>query len=268
MRLWWAGMGVGREGELVCHLRDGEKKPWEDHAGWGDSGFSAGHKASRRAWVTAGEQGVCFGPSRDIPGGTGTLLPRRGRAVDFSPVTHREWRITGASEGQRWQPVTTALSLTSFYSAPSWTSGSCVYTVRSRARPWSSRTSECCRLSFPSSSESREVLCLPSPTPDAFPTPRPDIAEDLKDLITRMLDKNPESRIVVPEIKVPGSLRWPQRLTPRVQPAACAWNGLAPPCLGQAPCPFVHSTTPSSTLPPSTSWASGLLGAGGGWEGI
>lgn len=34
--------------------------------------------------------------------------------------------------------------------------------------------------------------------------PRPDIAEDLKDLITRMLDKNPESRIVVPEIKVRG----------------------------------------------------------------
>lgn len=34
--------------------------------------------------------------------------------------------------------------------------------------------------------------------------PRPDIAEDLKDLITRMLDKNPESRIVVPEIKVLG----------------------------------------------------------------
>lgn len=35
-------------------------------------------------------------------------------------------------------------------------------------------------------------------------TRRPDIAEDLKDLITRMLDKNPESRILVPEIKVPG----------------------------------------------------------------
>ncbi|XP_005403192.1 PREDICTED: calcium/calmodulin-dependent protein kinase kinase 2 isoform X5 [Chinchilla lanigera] len=31
---------------------------------------------------------------------------------------------------------------------------------------------------------------------------QPDIAEDLKDLITRMLDKNPESRIVVPEIKI------------------------------------------------------------------
>ncbi|XP_051017484.1 calcium/calmodulin-dependent protein kinase kinase 2 isoform X1 [Acomys russatus] len=31
---------------------------------------------------------------------------------------------------------------------------------------------------------------------------QPDIAEDLKDLITRMLDKNPESRIVVPEIKL------------------------------------------------------------------
>ncbi|XP_066227058.1 calcium/calmodulin-dependent protein kinase kinase 2 isoform X4 [Saccopteryx leptura] len=31
---------------------------------------------------------------------------------------------------------------------------------------------------------------------------QPDIAEDLKDLITRMLDKNPESRIMVPEIKL------------------------------------------------------------------
>lgn len=41
--------------------------------------------------------------------------------------------------------------------------------------------------------------------------PRPDIAEDLKDLITRMLDKNPESRIVVPEIKV-GGCRWLRRL--------------------------------------------------------
>ncbi|XP_072456605.1 calcium/calmodulin-dependent protein kinase kinase 2 isoform X1 [Notamacropus eugenii] len=31
---------------------------------------------------------------------------------------------------------------------------------------------------------------------------QPDIADDLKDLIARMLDKNPESRIIVPEIKL------------------------------------------------------------------
>ncbi|XP_068937936.1 calcium/calmodulin-dependent protein kinase kinase 2 isoform X5 [Petaurus breviceps papuanus] len=31
---------------------------------------------------------------------------------------------------------------------------------------------------------------------------QPDIADDLKDLIVRMLDKNPESRIIVPEIKI------------------------------------------------------------------
>lgn len=40
--------------------------------------------------------------------------------------------------------------------------------------------------------------------PDVSPVPRPDVAEDLKDLITRMLDKSPETRIMVPEIKVPG----------------------------------------------------------------
>jgi len=45
------------------------------------------------------------------------------------------------------------------------------------------------------------VLCV-FLTLDVSSTPRPDIAEDLKDLITRMLDKNPESRIVVPEIKL------------------------------------------------------------------
>lgn len=52
------------------------------------------------------------------------------------------------------------------------------------------------------------VLCV-FLTLDVSSTPRPDIAEDLKDLITRMLDKNPESRIVVPEIKVPGGHRSP-----------------------------------------------------------
>lgn len=34
-----------------------------------------------------------------------------------------------------------------------------------------------------------------------FP-PRPDISDELKDLITQMLDKTPESRITIPEIKV------------------------------------------------------------------
>lgn len=38
--------------------------------------------------------------------------------------------------------------------------------------------------------------CLPSPFP------RPEVTDFLKDLITRMLDKNPETRISVPEIKV------------------------------------------------------------------
>lgn len=39
-----------------------------------------------------------------------------------------------------------------------------------------------------------------SPLPS--PLPRPEVTDFLKDLITRMLDKNPESRISVPEIKV------------------------------------------------------------------
>ncbi|KAM8817899.1 calcium/calmodulin-dependent protein kinase kinase 2 [Rhynchonycteris naso] len=48
------------------------------------------------------------------------------------------------------------------------------------------------------------ILCLHSKIKSQaleFPD-QPDIAEDLKDLITRMLDKNPESRIMVPEIKL------------------------------------------------------------------
>ncbi|XP_053525613.1 calcium/calmodulin-dependent protein kinase kinase 2 isoform X4 [Artibeus jamaicensis] len=48
------------------------------------------------------------------------------------------------------------------------------------------------------------IMCLHSKIKSQaleFPE-QPDIAEDLKDLITRMLDKNPESRIVVPEIKI------------------------------------------------------------------
>ncbi|KAG8514953.1 Calcium/calmodulin-dependent protein kinase kinase 2 [Galemys pyrenaicus] len=49
------------------------------------------------------------------------------------------------------------------------------------------------------------IMCLHSKIKSqalGFPD-HPDIAEDLKDLITRMLDKNPESRILVPEIKAP-----------------------------------------------------------------
>ncbi|KAM4827230.1 calcium/calmodulin-dependent protein kinase kinase 2 isoform 1-T1 [Thomomys bottae] len=48
------------------------------------------------------------------------------------------------------------------------------------------------------------IMCLHSKIKSQaleFPD-QPDIAEDLKDLITRMLDKNPESRIMVPEIKL------------------------------------------------------------------
>lgn len=48
------------------------------------------------------------------------------------------------------------------------------------------------------------IMCLHSKIKSQaleFPE-QPDIAEDLKDLITRMLDKNPESRIVVPDIKL------------------------------------------------------------------
>ncbi|XP_060167051.1 calcium/calmodulin-dependent protein kinase kinase 2 isoform X2 [Globicephala melas] len=48
------------------------------------------------------------------------------------------------------------------------------------------------------------IMCLHSKIKSQaleFPD-QPDIAEDLKDLITRMLDKNPELRIVVPEIKL------------------------------------------------------------------
>ncbi|XP_045152685.1 calcium/calmodulin-dependent protein kinase kinase 2 isoform X2 [Echinops telfairi] len=48
------------------------------------------------------------------------------------------------------------------------------------------------------------IMCLHSKIKSQtleFPD-QPDVAEDLKDLITRMLDKNPESRILVPEIKI------------------------------------------------------------------
>ncbi|KAK2505826.1 hypothetical protein MC885_017958 [Smutsia gigantea] len=48
------------------------------------------------------------------------------------------------------------------------------------------------------------IMCLHSKIKSQaleFPD-QPDIAEDLKDLITRMLDKSPETRIVVPEIKL------------------------------------------------------------------
>lgn len=46
-----------------------------------------------------------------------------------------------------------------------------------------------------------------SSSPDPF---RPKVSKELKDLILKMLDKNPEMRIGVPDIKVgePGVLGW------------------------------------------------------------
>lgn len=109
-------------------------------------------------------------------------------------------------------------------------------------------------------------MCL-SPTPEVSPTPRPDIAEDLKDLITRMLDKNPESRIVVPEIKVPGGHC--------CLGDVCRGLGLRPllgivwlnPALAR-PLPHIHSATLFGTAALPCPGASRLLGAGrgGGWE--
>lgn len=93
-------------------------------------------------------------------------------------------------------------------------------------------------------------------------TPRPDIAEDLKDLITRMLDKNPESRIVVPEIKVPGRCRCPVGCVPLAWPVCSAWNRLAQPSL--APHPSRHALLGTAALP--CPGAFGLLGARKGQE--
>lgn len=43
---------------------------------------------------------------------------------------------------------------------------------------------------------------LPPSLSPFFPLIRPEISEELKDLILKMLDKNPETRIGVPDIKV------------------------------------------------------------------
>lgn len=102
---------------------------------------------------------------------------------------------------------------------------------------------------------------MTSSTPNVSPIPRPDIAEDLKDLITRMLDKNPELRIVVPEIKVPGGRCCPLGHVLEAQPVSSAWNCLAQPCLGQAPRPSVYST--ASFLAPLPSHVLGPLGCWG-----
>lgn len=40
------------------------------------------------------------------------------------------------------------------------------------------------------------------PSSPSFALSRPEISEELKDLILKMLDKNPETRIGVPDIKV------------------------------------------------------------------
>ena len=47
-------------------------------------------------------------------------------------------------------------------------------------------------------------------TISSFPPCRPEVSEELKDLILKMLDKNPETRIGVPDIKVgePEVLGW------------------------------------------------------------
>jgi hypothetical protein len=63
----------------------------------------------------------------------------------------------------------------------------------------------------------------------SFSLPRPEVSEDLKDLILRMLDKNPETRIGVSDIKVgderpcPG----PRSVSPsrRTYPGMCVWGG-------------------------------------------
>lgn len=158
-------------------------------------------------------------------------------------------------------PACQLVTLTSLRSAHSWTNGSCVYTARSRVRPWSFQTSEYCPAIL-----SRRHLrpcgpACPSPTPDMSPTRRPDIAEDLKDLITRMLDKNPESRIVVPEIKVPGSHRCPMGRMAGAWPASSAWNCLAQLLSWPGPSPGVHSA--ASSLAPLPSHALGPLGCWG-----
>lgn len=98
-------------------------------------------------------------------------------------------------------------------------------------------------------------------TSDVSVTPRPDIAEDLKDLITRMLDKNPESRIMVPEIKVLGGRRRPVGRVPLAWPVSSAWIVWLNPALARplAPHPLHHALLGSAALP--RPGASGLLGA-------
>lgn len=104
------------------------------------------------------------------------------------------------------------------------------------------------------------------PTLDVSSTPRPDIAEDLKDLITRMLDKNPESRIVVPEIKVPGAtaVLWDVHQGSGLCPLlGIVW--LNPAVAGPHAPPSTVLHPPWHRCPPMPS-VSGLLAAGGGGE--
>ena len=56
----------------------------------------------------------------------------------------------------------------------------------------------------------KESSLTVSPSSPSFPTFRPNISEELKDLILKMLDKNPETSIGVPDIKVgePEVLSW------------------------------------------------------------
>lgn len=100
-----------------------------------------------------------------------------------------------------------------------------------------------------------------SPTLDVSPPARPDIAEDLKDLITRMLDKNPESRIVVPEIKVsaaPWGMCQGLSLSPRLGIFGSTLPRSGPTFL----CLQRHTLFCTTALPCPV--ASGMLEAGGG----
>ena len=115
-----------------------------------------------------------------------------------------------------------------------------------------------------------------SPSSPSFPFFRPKVSEELKDLILKMLDKNPETRIGVPDIKVgePEVLGWATENRPRfpllgnltpgtsvywvgvwgfwaLDPQGdCWWNAWVPcspmsvTCGPDPPCPLLHSCIP------------------------
>lgn len=55
---------------------------------------------------------------------------------------------------------------------------------------------------IPGLEERKGPLSMVASSSLAFPLPRPEVSEELKDLILKMLDKNPETRIGVSDIKV------------------------------------------------------------------